>query len=159
MEKRTDGRDRLAHHFLHAEYAQKGVRENLFVELLDDYIGPVIGLYKKVPESDRYIFGYVVEFHFHLVWDETALQIDYAHIKKGTAGAELAQVYQVLPAAFVKYHVAYVQVAVYGGIGIGQVTDISDYAVALIVGKEGILLYIISVLVLDFWEQAGRWYG
>lgn len=155
----TDVGDRLAHHLLYAEYAQKGVRENLFVELLDVYIGPVIGLYKEVPEFDRYVFGYVVEFHFHLIGDETALQIDYAHVKEGTAGAELAQVNEVLAAALVKYHVAYVKVAVNGGIGIGQVTYISDYAATLIVGKERIFFYVFSVLVLDGGEQTCRGYG
>ena len=46
----TDFRDRLAHHLLYAEYAQKGVRENLSVKLVNIYIGPVICLYEKVPE-------------------------------------------------------------------------------------------------------------
>ena len=50
MDYGTDVGDRLAHHLLYAEYAQKGVREYLLVELLDVYIGPVIGLYKEVPE-------------------------------------------------------------------------------------------------------------
>ena len=119
MEKWTDGGHRLAHHFLNAEYAQKGVRENLFVELLDVYIGPVIGLYKEVPEFDRYIFGYVVEFHFDLFWNETALQIDYAHVKHGASGAEFTQVNKVLSALLIKNHVAYVQITVQGGVGIG----------------------------------------
>ena len=159
MDGGPDRGNRLAHHFLYAEYSQKGVREDLLVEFLDVYIGSVIGLYKEVPEFGRYIFGYVVEFHFHLIGDETTLQIDYAHVKEMAAGAELTQVYKVLAATLVKYHITYMQVTMNGGIGIGQIADISDYSTALTVSKEWILLYVVGVLLLDGGEQSGWRYG
>lgn len=46
------------------------------------------------------------------------------------------------------------QVTVNGGIGIGQVADVLYYAAALIIGQEGIFLYVIGELVLDGGEQA-----
>ena len=115
----TDGGDRIAHHLLYAEYAQKGIRQKLFFNLLYDIIGSEIGFYERMPECGRYLLGYMVEFHLQFFRNETALQIYYSKVKHGAACTELAQVNKVFAATLVKYHVAYVQVAMYGGIGIG----------------------------------------
>ena len=61
----------------------------------------------------------MVELHLNFIGDETALQIDYTQVKHGASGAEFTQVNKVLAALLVKNHVAYVQVTVQGGVGIG----------------------------------------
>ena len=114
----TDGGDRIAHHLLYSEYAQKGIRLKLFFNLLYDSIGSEISFYERMPECGRYFLGYMVEFHLQFFRNETALQINYSQVKHGAACAELAQVNEVPPATLVKYHVAYVQVTMYGSIGI-----------------------------------------
>ena len=119
MDGGTDWGNGITHHLLYAEYAQQGVGENLLVELFNICIGSYVVFNEEVPERDRYILGDMVEFHLNFIGYETALQIDNTQVKHGASGAEFTQVYEVLSALLIKNRIAYVQITVQGGVGIG----------------------------------------
>lgn len=159
MDGGTDWGDGITHHLLYAEYAQQGVGENLLVEFVNIYIGSYVVFYEEVPERDRYILCDMVKLHLNFIGDETALQIDYTQVKHGASGAEFTQVNKVLSALLIKNHVAYVQVAVQGGVGIGPGVDETYHTISLLIGQERILHDVLPALVLECGEESGRGCG
>lgn len=159
MDGGTDWGNGITHHLLYAEYAQQGVGENLLVEFVNIYIGSYVVFYEKIPERDRYILCDMVELHLNFIGDETALQIDYTQVKHGASGAEFTQVYEVLSALLIKNRIAYVQITVQGGVGIGLgVYEMQD-ATSLFISQERILHDVLPALVLECGEESGRGCG
>lgn len=156
MDSRTDWGDGITHHLLYAEYAQQGDWVKLPVDFVDIGIGPEIFLYKQAPEPGGYILGDVVELHFQLIGDGTALHIYNTQVKQRVADAELAQINKVLAALLVKNHVAYVEVTVQGCIAIGQGINETYHAASLLIGEIRIIQDVLFALVLYAGEQSGR---